>query len=99
MRLQTMLIYLEIHFLSKLTTELQLWESNQIDGKVTQTTLDQPSFQLLKMLPKLKLGHQLLPKPIQMRLSGQLETTTKMRTMQTFLEIHFLSKISMALLL
>jgi hypothetical protein len=51
------------------------------------------------MLPKLKLGHQLLPKPIQMRLSGQLETTTKMRTMQTFLEIHLLSKISMVKLL
>jgi hypothetical protein len=66
------------------------------DGKEMLNIQDQPSFLLPKMLQKLKLDHQLLPKLIQMRPLELTAITTKMLTTIISLEIHFLSKLTTA---
>jgi len=51
----TKLTFPENHISLKLSTEMQLWEKSPTDGKETQTTLDQPNFQLPRLSLKLKL--------------------------------------------
>jgi hypothetical protein len=104
-KMQTMLIFPEIQFLSKDSTVTQLLENNLTDGKETHLTLVQLRSQLLHLQPlqppQPQPHHQHQPqhlfkrKPIQTLPSELPVTTTKMPTMLTFLVIQFLSKNSL----
>jgi hypothetical protein len=89
-KMPTMLTSLEIQNLLKISMVKLLLEKYPTDGKETQITLDQLSFQLPKTPLKIKPDHQLLlkKKPIQTPPSEPPVTATKQTTTPIFQEIN-----------